>query len=303
MSAASRPAVGPRGAISGVESSRRRPVSWYRDRLVRYGLLVVFSTLLLGPFILAFLGSFKTDREILAFPPSILPMEWRWENWLRVWETEPSPGATFQRWLFNSAFLAVAHAITNVFFCSLAAFAFARLRFRGKGTIFSLMLGSMMIPGAIFIIPGYVLMTKLGWINQFQSLLVPGLVSAFGIFMLTQFFRSIPRELDEAAIVDGANPWQVYRHVIMPLSRPALLTLTIIAFQAMWNAYLGPLLYMQDPANYTLTVGMKYFESEYDTAFNLLLVGATMNAIPVLVIFFIFSKFFIEGVSSFGVKG
>ena len=285
--------------------SRRplKPAAWYVGRIVRYGMVILVGMVLLSPFILAFLGSFKTDREILSYPPTFLPTEWHPENWARVWAASAGPGATFPRWMFNSAFLAVVHAITNVFFCSLAAFAFARLRFPGKNLIFSLMLVTMMIPSAVFLVPGYILITQLGWINQYQSLIVPNIVSAFGIFLLTQFFKSIPRELEEAAIVDGANLWQIYWHLILPLSRPALLTLTIIAFQSMFNAYLGPLLYMQDPSMYTMTVGLKLLQGQYYAAWNLILAGSMFSAIPILIIFFIFNKYFIEGIAYTGLKG
>jgi ABC-type glycerol-3-phosphate transport system permease component len=285
------------------EQQPQKPASWYTDRIIRYAVLIGLGIFLLGPFILAFLGSFKTDREILAYPPTILPTEWHPENWGRVWETEPTPGATFPRWVFNSAFLSVIHVITVVIFSSMAAYAFARLKFPGKNLIFSFMLATMMIPGAVSIVPAYVLMSKIGWINRYESLIVPGFVTAFGIFLLTQFFKAIPRELEEAAYIDGASRFQIYKDVILPLARPALLTLVILEFQGMWNAYLGPLLYLQDPTMFTMTVGMKFFQQQYKTAWNLILVGSMFNAIPVLILFFIFNKYYIEGISYAGLKG
>jgi multiple sugar transport system permease protein len=165
------------------------------------------------------------------------------------------------------------------------------------------MLGTLMIPAAVTLIPAYVLMTKLHLINTFWSLILPGMVSAGGFFLLTQFFRSIPRDLEEAALIDGANHLQIYKDVILPLARPALLTVFILQFQAMWNAFLQPLLYLSSPDKYVLNVALSIFQQQYKAQWNLTLVGAMFNAIPVLVLFFIFSRYYIEGAAYSGVKG
>jgi multiple sugar transport system permease protein len=286
-----------------VAGPQARPSSWYVDRILRYALLIGIGLILLGPFILSFLGTFKTNREILAYPPTILPTEWHAENWGRVWETSAGPGATFPRWVLNTVILCVVNIITQVFFCSMAAFAFARLSFPGKDLIFSGMLATMMIPGAITLVPGYVLVAGyLGWVNNYAAILVPGAVGAFGIFLLTQFFKALPRELEEAAYMDGASRWQIYKDVVLPLAKPALLTLVILTFQGQWNNFLGPLLYFQDATMYTMTVGLSFFRQQYQTAWNLVLVGSMLNAIPVLVLFFIFNKYYIEGISYAGLK-
>jgi multiple sugar transport system permease protein len=255
------------------------------------------------PFILAALGTFKTDMEIIAYPPKLLPGTWLVQNWSAVWNTDIGQGGTFPRWLFNTAFLAVTVAITEVIFCSMAAYAFARMKFPGQNFVFNFMLATMMIPSAVTLIPAYVLMTKLHLINTFWSLILPGLVSAGSIFTLTQFFRSIPKDLEEAAFIDGASHMQIYRNVILPLARPALLTILILQFQSMWNAFLQPLLYLNSPDKYVLNVALSVFQQQYKAQWNLTLVGAMFNAIPVLLIFFIFSRYYIEGVAYTGVKG
>jgi multiple sugar transport system permease protein len=281
----------------------RKPAMHYVSVVVRYLLLCGIGLILFMPFILAALGTFKSNAEIIRFPPTFFPSEWLVENWTRVWNTDIGNGGTFPRWLFNTAFLAVTVAILQVIFCSMAAYAFARLEFPGRDGIFAFMLATMMIPGAVTLIPAYVLMTKLRLINSYWALILPGAVGAGSIFLLTQFFKSIPRDLEEAAFIDGASHGQIYRTIILPLARPALLTVFILQFQAMWNAFLPPLLYLNSPDKYVLNVALSIFRQQFSAQWNLTLVGAMFNAIPILVLFFIFSKYYIEGVAYTGIKG
>jgi ABC-type glycerol-3-phosphate transport system permease component len=281
----------------------QRPGSYYVGNILRYLILIVIGLVLFTPFILAALGSFKTDAEIIAFPPKFLPQNWLWQNWVKVWHTDLGNGATFPRWLFNTAFLSVTTAILEVIFCSMAAYSFARMEFPGRDAVFNFMLATLMIPAALTLIPAYVLMTKIRLINTFWALIIPGAVNAGSIFMLTQFFKSIPKDLEEAAIIDGAKQSEVYRDVILPLSRPALLTVFILQFQAMWNNFLQPLLYLNTPDKYVLNVALSIFQQDFKAQWNLTLVGAMFNAIPVLILFFIFSKYFVEGVAYTGIKG
>ncbi len=286
-----------------LKRSTARPASFYVNMTIRYILLIGIGLILLSPFILAMLGTFKTDAEITAYPPKLFPANWLVENWGKVWSTDIGQGGTFPRWLFNTAFLSVTVSILQVIFCSMAAYAFARLRFYGQGAVFNFMLASMMIPGAVTLVPAYVLMTKLHLINSFFSLILPGLVAAGSIFTLTQFFRAIPKDLEEAAFIDGATHFQIYRTVILPLARPALLTVLILQFQGMWNAFLQPLLYLSSPDKYVLNVALSIFQQQYKAQWNLTLVGAMFNAIPIMILFFVFSRYYIEGVAYTGVKG
>ncbi len=280
-----------------------KPVAYYIDRTVRYILLVGIGLILITPFILAAIGSFKTDAEIIAYPPKFLPDRWLVENWVKVWNTDLGEGGTFPRWLFNTAFLSVTTALIKVVACSMAAYSFARLRFPGRDMVFNFMLGTMMIPAAVTLIPAFVLMSKLKLLNTYWALILPGIVDTGAIFMLTQFFKTIPRDLEEAAHIDGAGQFQIYRHVILPLSRPAMLTVFILQFQAMWNAFLPPLLYLDAPRMWVLNVALNVFQQNFKAQWNLTLVGAMFNAIPILVLFFFFSKYYIEGVAYAGVKG
>jgi ABC-type glycerol-3-phosphate transport system permease component len=212
-------------------------------------------------------------------------------------------GGRFLRWLFNTALLSVIRAFVMLIFCSMAAYAFARMKFPGKGLIFNFMLASMMIPAAVTLIPKYVLIAKLGWVNTAYALIFPSIVDAFGIFMLTQFLKSVPRELEEAAFIDGASYFQIYKDVVLPLARPALLTLFILQFQGMWNDFLVPLLYLNTPDMWVLNVALSVFQQQYKAQWNLTLVGAMINAFVPLTMFFFFSRYYIEGVSYAGVKG
>jgi ABC-type glycerol-3-phosphate transport system permease component len=286
-----------------VERAQHKPTRYYVGLALRYALLIAIGLVLFTPFILAAIGSFKTDSEIIVWPPKFFPDEWRTENWSKVWNTDMGGGGTFPRWLFNTAFLSVTTALLKIVGCSMAAYAFSRLQFPGRDAVFSFMLASMMIPGAVTMIPAYVLMSKLKLVNTYWSLILPGIVDTGGIFMLTQFFKAIPRDLEEAAHIDGASQFQIYKDVILPLARPALLTVFILQFQAMWNAFLAPLLYLNSPKMWVLNVALNIFRQQYQTAWNLTLVGAMFNAIPVLVLFFIFSRYYIEGVAYAGVKG
>jgi multiple sugar transport system permease protein len=296
-------AVTIRDAAVPLPTKRGKPLIYYVNQTLHYLLLSAVGLVLFLPFILAALGTFKTDIEITAYPPKFLPANWLFQNWGDVWNTNIGQGGTFPRWLFNTAFLAITVAVLEVIFCSMAAYAFARMKFPGQNAVFNFMLATMMIPGAVTLIPAYVLMTKLNLINTYWSLILPGAVSAGSIFMLTQFFRSIPKDLEEAAYIDGASHMQIYRIIIIPLARPALLTVIILQFQSMWNAFLQPLLYLNSPDKYVLNVALSIFQQQYKAQWNLTLVGAMFNAIPILLMFFIFSRYFIEGVAYTGVKG
>jgi ABC-type glycerol-3-phosphate transport system permease component len=300
--------------VAATSPAERRPAASYMGTVVRYVLLASFSLLAFAPFILSFLGTFKTSQEILAFPPTIFPEQWNFVNWERVWNFRipSSPGALLPRWLFNSTWLAIVNVITQLFFCSLAAYAFARIRFPGRDVIFFAIIASMAVPAAVTLIPGYVFFANLPafgfqgsntWINTFLPLIIPKLVVPVGILTLTQFFKSIPRELEEAAYLDGLGRFGTYWNVALPLSRPALLTFAIIAFQGSWNDFVGPLLFLQNPNIMTLTVGMSFFRYQYTNDLTAILVGAMFNAIPMLILFFIFSRYYMESSSYSGLAG
>jgi ABC-type glycerol-3-phosphate transport system permease component len=286
-----------------VQAESSLPLRKALSQALRYLVMLAIGLVLFLPFILATLGTFKTDAEIIAYPPQLTPRVWLVENWARVWNTDLGAGGTFPRWLLNTAFIAVTVAVLNVIFCSMAAYSFSRLRFPGRNLVFNFMLATMMIPGAVRLVPAYVLITKLKLINTFAAVILPAAVAAGSIFLLTQFFKAIPKDLEEAAFIDGASHMQIYSRVILPLARPALLTVFILQFQALWNAFLEPLLYLNTPDKYVLNVALSIFQQNFKAQWNLTLVGAMFNAIPVLLLFFLFSRYYIEGVAYTGVKG
>jgi len=294
-----------RQPVAVTPQAERRPVTHYIGPIVRYTLLTLLSILFVLPFVLSFLGTFKTSAEINAFPPTLFPEQWRIENWIRVWNfTIPTvDGRLLPRWLFNSTWLAIVNVVTQIFFCSLAAYAFARIRFPGKDLIFAAIIASMAVPAAVTLIPGYIFYSRLEWVNTFWPLIVPRLVVPVGILMLTQFFKSIPIELEEAAYLDGLGRFGTYWNIALPLSIPALLTFAILQFQGSWNDFVAPLLFLQDPNLMTLTVGMSFFRYQYTNDLTAILVGAMFNAIPMLVLFFIFSRYYMEGSSYSGLAG
>ena len=417
--------------ITATDGQVRKNPPLVRRRVGRalfYLLMVTIGLILFTPFILAFLGTFKSNAEIIAWPPSFFPSEWLFGNWPELFRTDfggiPRPtgatslglmagllvffsaflliglssqekgrgmmrrssasvavflailsgvaagwyagldatgstlsltvgasvavtaligvgilymsepdwqrvlvamgialalgllatfaferlaifagGGRFIRWFFNTALLSVVRAFLMVIFSSMAAYAFARLRFPGKNFIFGFMLATMMIPGAVKLIPEFIVIAKMGWLNTSYGLVMPKLVDAFGIFLLTQFLKSIPRDLEESALIDGASYFQIYSYVVMPLAKPALLTLFILQFQGMWNDFLTPLLYLNTPDMWVLNVALSVFQQQYRAQWNLTLVGAMVNGAVPLTMFFFFSRYYIEGVSYSGLKG
>lgn len=298
-----------RGAIATAEAVKqvdRRPTSWYVLQVLRYFFLALMTVILLGPLVLAIFGSFKTNAEVLAWPPRILPSQWNLNNYVDAWNNvkDPATGDSLMpRWIFNSVFLAAINVVLQLFFCSLAAFAFARLRFKGRDFLFAALLATMMVPGMVLIIPRYLIINSLHWIDTYWAMIVPFAVGTFGIFLLTQFLKNIPRDLEEAAMIDGAGIFTTYWRVVLPLAKPALAALAIITFQGMWNNFLDALIFLTSLQNFTLPVGLGFLKGAYITQFNIVLAGSMFNTIPVLLIFAFFSRYFIQGVTYSGVKG
>lgn len=270
----------------------------WKNALV-YILMTFIALIVLAPLLLTVLGSFKTNAQILEWPPRLLPHPWIWDNYARVWGATP----LFPRWVLNSILLTAVTIGINVLTCSMAGYSFARLRYPGRDAIFMALLAALMIPGQLILVPKYVLINKLGWVDSYKALIIPEAANVFGMFLMTQFMKSIPRELEEAALIDGCSKWGIYWRVILPLSKPVLAALVIFRFKDIWNAFLDPLIYLNTPELFTLTVGLNYFRQEYYTLWNLVLTGAMFNIIPVTIIFLIFQRYFIRGITLTGLKG
>lgn len=210
----------------------------------------------------------------------------------------------FLRFTANSLFIATTAGLGQLFTCSLAGFAFARMRFKGKEFLFGLILATIMIPVEVVIIPEFLLMGKLGWIDTYLPMIIPSfLIGTTGVFLMRSFYENIPRELEEAAVMDGAKPFMIYWHIFLPLSRASLSALFIISFLINWNAFLRPLVYLNTKKLYTLTLGLVSFVGEFSALWNYLLAGAVISVIPIFIVYLIVQRQFIEGITSTGVKG
>ncbi|MEO8288256.1 MAG: carbohydrate ABC transporter permease [Chloroflexota bacterium] len=290
-------------SLTAVEVKRRRP-RHYVIAALRYVLFAIVTVVLIGPFVMALLGSFKSTQEVLAWPPTFLPQEWRTANYAEVWNTlaDANGNSYFPRWVLNSLFLATTVTIAQLFFCSIAGFAFARLNFPAKRFIFGAMLSTLMIPGMVLMIPQYQILDPMHLVNTYGAIIIPNLASAAMIFFLTQFFRTVPKELDEAAYIDGASIWTTYWRVILPLAKPALITMTLLSFQGVWNNFLGPLVLLNTPDMFSLTVGLSFLKSQYGTSYNVVLAGSMFSTLPVVLLFIFFSRYYVQAVSYSGIK-
>ena len=280
----------------GAERPWARPLK----AILSYGLLFLLAAMFIYPFLLAISTSFKTLPEISQNSVSLIPKTFTLEGYQRLFSFNVG------RWTFNSALVAVLITLGNVFFGSLAGYALARIPFPGSRLAFLGILGTMMIPGIVLIIPMFIVLKTLGFINTYAGLIVPKLVGAFGIFLMKQFFESVPRELEEAARIDGATAFQTFFRVVLPTARPALVALIIFSFQGAWNDFMHPLIVVTtSPSLYTLPLGLALLRGNMgqNLLWNSLMAGSMLTTVPMAIIFFIFQRYFIEGISYSGIKG
>ena len=267
---------------------------------VFYILLLSGSVAMLIPLVWLIRSSFMGLSQIFIFPPEWLPDPWRWDNYPKALTTIP-----FVRYFFNTLYILIPTVVGTVITAALAAYGFSRLRWPGRDLVFGILLTTLMLPYAVTLIPTFLLWANLGLVNTYWPLILPDWFggSIFYIFLLRQFFLTLPKELDEAAIIDGANPLQVLRFVIVPLSRPALITVAIFSTLFEWNDFLGPLIYLNDSRQFTLALGLAEFTGLYTSQWHLLMAAATVVIAPVLILFFFAQRYFIEGIALTGTKG
>ncbi|MCE7990024.1 MAG: carbohydrate ABC transporter permease [Caldilinea sp. CFX5] len=251
------------------------------------------------PFAWMFLSSLKTEPEIFIFPPRWWPETPQWSNYQAVVESMP-----FGWFVFNSFKIALLSVIGQLLSCSLAAYAFARIRFPGRETVFMIWLACLMIPVQVYLIPQYLLFRSFGWLDTHYPLFVPSFFGgAFGTFLLRQFFLTIPGELEDAARIDGSSRFGIYWRIFLPLAKPALATLGVFVFMGNWNNLLGPVVYLSSYEKMTLTVGLAFFRGQYTTQWALLMAGAVISVIPILLIYAAAQQYFVRGVVLSGLKG
>lgn len=276
---------------------------WTRRALktLAYVLLIGFALIEFLPFIWALSASFKNQQEIqssLSFPPKFIPDNPTLQNYGDIFSIVP-----FGTWYLNSFFVAIVTTLLTLFFASTSGYAFARIPFPGRDIVFWLIVGTMAIPSVITIIPTYILLKTIGLTDTIQGLIIPFMVTAFGIFLMRQFFVSIPGELEEAARVDGAGRIRIFWQIVLPLARPALSALTIFTFMGRWNDFLMPLIIIGKSDLFTLPLGMSTFRGQYKTDWNLLMSGSILVMIPIVILYIVFQRFFIEGIATTGLKG
>ncbi|MBP1649673.1 MAG: araQ [Bacteroidetes bacterium] len=261
--------------------------------LAMYGLALIT----VAPFLWMLMTSFKTLPDILTYPPVWWPKEFIVDNYVNAFSAAP-----FGRFYFNSVVIAVAVTIGQIITCSMAAFAFARLRFWGRDVLFYIFLGTMMIPGQVTMIPGFMMLYWLGWIDSYAALIVPGLASAFGTFLLRQFFLTIPRDLEDAASIDGCGRFGLLWRIILPLSKPALATLAVFTFMGVFNDFLWALIVVNSEEMRTVQLGLAIFRDRYQTDWGQLMAASVTATLPILLVFFVAQKYFIKGITLSGLK-
>ena len=274
-----------------------------RKRLGLYLLLSTLGLLTLFPFLWMVTTSFKTLGEVFTLTPSFLPNnlfnEDMWNNYRIVLYEH-----NFLRYVFNSFFVAGMAALGQLFTCSLGGFAFARMEFRGKNLVFAILLATMMIPVEVTIIPEYLLMLNLGWYNTYYPLIIPSmLIGSFGTFLFRGFFENIPSSMEEAAFIDGVNPWQMFYKVFLPNAKPVSASLVIIAFMNNWNDLLRPIIYLENQNLFTATMGLMQFRGAYGAQWHLLLAASVVSVIPLILVYISLQKYFVSGMLTSGSKG
>ena len=280
--------------------SRKNAARW-----LTYGLLLLSGLLFCFPFFWTISTSLKTGQETVLVPPTFLPEVAQWHNYVTVWTTQP-----MAVWIRNSAIIIVASLPGALITSTLVSYAFARFEFPGRGFLFMILLSTLMLPYEVTLIPQYIIYQKyFGWIDTFWPLIIPSWAGggAFTIFLMRQFLLSIPRDLDDAARVDGANSFQILWSILVPLCRPALATVAILQFLSQWNDFLGPFVYLSSPQHFTMSLGLRFFQTLPETVgepkTHLLMAATMIMAAPAIALFFAFQRYFVRGIVMTGIKG
>ena len=278
-----------------------RDISWRRHPnkaakiVVMYILLGVGAFIFLLPLFWMISTSLKTQPEVYVFPPKFFPETFHWQNFPEGWTYEKTQ---WPRWLGNTVFMTAGVMVGTLVSASLCAYGFARISFPGRDFWFMLVLASVMLPGAVTLIPLFVLFYKIGWLDSFKPLIVPAYFGggAFNIFFIRQYFKTIPLELEEAAVMDGASRFRIWWQLFLPLSKPVLATVAVFSFQGVWNSFYGPLIYLSSPEKYTLALGLNAFRGLYNVQIPPMMAMSFLMVIPMIVVFFLSQKLMIRGV-------
>ncbi|MBD2346949.1 carbohydrate ABC transporter permease [Anabaena subtropica] len=271
--------------------------SWLK--LLLYILLTTYGIITLIPFLWALSASFKPLSEIVSGTPNFLPQNFTLDNYRQIFLQEP----LFLRWLFNSLVIAISVTLLNLLFNSMAGYALARLPFVGKDFWFFLILAVLAVPAQITLIPTFLILKVIGWLNSYQGMIVPSMVNATFIFMMRQFFINFPKELEEAAQLDGLNTIEIFRYIILPLAKPALAAQAVFVFMGSWNNFLLPVVILFEPEMFTLPLGLNTFKGQYISYWNYIMAASMVFTIPALSIYAFFNRYFIQSATFTGGKG
>jgi multiple sugar transport system permease protein len=264
-----------------------------------YGVLTIYALITLIPFLWALSASFKPLSEIISGEANFFPKNFTLENYQQIFLREP----LFLRWLFNSVLIAVSVTALNLLFNSMAGYALARLQFAGRNFWFFLILAVLAVPIQITLIPTFLILKAIGWLNSYQGMIVPGMVNATFIFMMRQFFVNFPKELEEAGQLDGLNTFGIFRHIILPLAKPALAAQAVFVFMGSWNNFLLPVVILFDPEMFTLPLGLNTFKGQYISYWNYIMAASMVFTLPALCLYAFFNRYLIQSVTFTGGKG
>ncbi len=280
-------------------SNARRRAKQLIGKAIIYGVMTILACLFMLPILWMFSTSLKLPQQVMAWPPEWLPSEPQWGNYGEAFAKYP-----LGRYMLNSAFLVIANIIGELISVPIIAYGFARFKFPAKNILFLLMLSTMMVPGHIKLIPLFWLYQRLGIIDTYFPLILPAFFgSPFFIFLMTQFMRTIPRELDDAARIDGAGTWGILYRILIPLCRPALTVVIVFTFLWTWNDFLRPVIYLRDFESYPISVGLAFFQGRYSVEWHLFMAATLVSIIPILVVYFFAQRHLIGGLASIGIKG
>jgi multiple sugar transport system permease protein len=283
-----------------VRTTRRRPIGFYARRGLQYAVMIALSAIFLLPLLWLISSSLKQQSEVFAYPPVWIPNPPQWDNYVQALQRAP-----LLNWLKNTSIITGMTIIGNVLSSSLVGFGFARLRFPGKNALFVLLLSTMMLPDIVLLIPRFIMFRSIGWVDTLLPLIVPSFFGggAYNIFLTRQFFLSIPPDFDEAARIDGASNFMIWWRILLPLSMPVLVAITIFSFVAHWNDFLNPLIYLFSEDKKTLALGLRAFINPTDASWHITMAASMFLAVPILLVFFIGQRYFVRGLVMTGITG
>lgn len=268
-------------------------------KILLYLILIIITVVMIIPFLWMLSASIKTDREVFKMNPFVwIPEVPRWDNYIKIWTKIP-----MLKFVENTVFLTIIVTFLQLLTSSFAAYSFAKLEFKHKNAIFLAYISTIAMPWQVYMVPQFIMMRAMGLNDKLLAMICLQAFSAFGVFMMKQFYEGIPSELCEAARIDGMSEYKIYAKIMLPLSKPALSTLTIFTFVNTWNDYLGPLIYLKTESKKTIQLGLKMFIGQYSSEYGLIMAGSVLSLIPVIIVFLCLQKYFVEGVASTGLKG